>query len=235
MGFIPKEHSDAFKGGGSRNDYLSPSKVKADGQVRFAILANEPLCYYEVWGEDETGKGKPFRFPNEATAEEIDQEMGANYQRRTKDDGTEEPQKFAIAMPIYNFDAKRIQVLSMTQKGLQKELDEISQVEEYGDMTEWDFIMTKAATVSPATCTVFDIMSRPPIQARKAPKKRLKPRLERSGTPTASTSPACSPAATHSRPISATLFRSYNERRHIPRNVGPHRRTKVTAIGQCHQ
>jgi len=149
MSFIPKQHSDALKAGGSRNDYLSPSKVKADGQVRFAILANEPLCYYEVWGEDETGKGKPFRFAEEATADEIEQEMGANYTRRCKDDGTEEPQKFALAMPIYNFDVKRIQVLSMTQKGLQKELDEISQVEEYGDMTEWDFIMTKAATVSP--------------------------------------------------------------------------------------
>ena len=149
MSFIPKEHSDAFKGGGSRNDYLSPSKVKADGQVRFAILANEPLCYFEVWGEDETGKGKPFRFAQEATADDIEQEMGANYRRRCKDDGTEEPQKFAIAMPIYNFDIKRVQVLTMTQKGLQKELDEISQVEEYSDMTEWDFIMTKAATVSP--------------------------------------------------------------------------------------
>ena len=149
MSFIPKEHSDAFKGGGSRNDYLSPSKVKADGQVRFAILANEPLCYFEVWGEDETGKGKPFRFAQEATADDIEQEMGANYRRRLKDDGTEEPQKFAIAMPIYNFDIKRVQVLTMTQKGLQKELDEISQVEEYADMTEWDFIMTKAATVSP--------------------------------------------------------------------------------------
>jgi hypothetical protein len=112
-------------------------------------MANEPLCYFEVWGEDETGKGKPFRFAEEATADEIEQEMGANYTRRCKDDGTEEPQKFALAMPIYNFDVKRIQVLSMTQKGLQKELDEISQVEEYSDMTEWDFIMTKAATVSP--------------------------------------------------------------------------------------
>lgn len=149
MSFIPKQHSDALKAGGSRNDYLSPSKVKADGQVRFAILANEPLCYFEVWGEDETGKGKPFRFAEEANADEIEQEMGANYTRRCKDDGTEEPQKFALAMPIYNFDVKRIQVLSITQKGLQKELDEISQVEEYGDMTEWDFIMTKAATVSP--------------------------------------------------------------------------------------
>lgn len=149
MSFIPKEHSDALKGGGSRNDYLSPSKIKADGQVRFAILTNDPLCYYEVWGEDETGKGKPFRFAQEATADDIEQEMGANYRRRLKDDGTEEPQKFAIAMPIYNFDIKRIQVLSINQKGLQKELDEISQVEEYSDMKEWDFIMTKAATVSP--------------------------------------------------------------------------------------
>ena len=149
MSFIPKEHSDAFKGGGSRNDYLSPNKVKANGQVRFAILANEPLCYFEVWGDDETGKPRPFRFPSEASADEIKEEMGANYTRRIKDDGTEEPQKFAIAMPIYNFDIKRIQVLSMTQKGLQKELDEISQVEEYSDMTEWDFVMTKSATVSP--------------------------------------------------------------------------------------
>ncbi len=149
MSFIPKQHSDALKAGGSRNDYLSPSKVKADGQVRFAILANEPLCYYEVWGEDETGKGKPFRFAEEASADDIEQEMGANYTRRCKDDGTEEPQKFALAMPIYNFDVKRIQVLSMTQKGLQKELDEISQVEEYEDMSSWDFIMTKSATVSP--------------------------------------------------------------------------------------
>ncbi len=149
MSFIPKQHSDALKAGGSRNDYLSPSKVKADGQVRFTIMANEPLCYFEVWGEDETGKGKPFRFAEEATADEIEQEMGANYTRRCKDDGTEEPQKFALAMPIYNFDVKRIQVLSMTQKGLQKELDEISQVEEYSDMTAWDFVMTKSATVSP--------------------------------------------------------------------------------------
>ncbi|WP_291810924.1 hypothetical protein [Limnobacter sp.] len=149
MSFIPKEFGDSFKGGGGRNDYLSPSKIKADGQVRFALLVNEPLCYYEVWGEDETGKGKPFRFPQEASPSEIEEEMGANYRRRTKDDGTEEPQRFAIAMPIYNFDAKRIQVLSITQKGIQKELDEISQVEEYEDMTTWDFVMTKSATVSP--------------------------------------------------------------------------------------
>lgn len=149
MSFIPKEYGDSLKSGGGRNDYLTPSKVKADGQVRFCILSQEPLCYFEVWGEDETGKGKPFRFAQEASASEIEEEMGANYKRRCKDDGTEEPQKFALAMPVYNFDAKRVQVLSLTQKGLQKELDEISQVEEYEDMASWDFVMTKSATVSP--------------------------------------------------------------------------------------
>jgi len=166
MSFIPKEHSDAFKGGGgSRNDYLSPNKVKANGQVRFAILANEPLCYFEVWGEDETGKPRPFRFAGEASAEEISEEMGANYTRRVKDDGTEEPQRFAIAMPIYNFDINRVQVLTMTQKGLQKELDEISQVEEYADMTEWDFIMTKAATNSPDMYGLRPVPRKPGTQA----------------------------------------------------------------------
>ena len=149
MSFIPKEHSGAFQSGGSRNDYLSPGKVKADGQVRFAILTNDPFCFYEVWGEDETGKGKPFRFKKEASADQIEQEMGPNYKRRLKEDGTEEPQKFAIAVPVYNFDIRRVQVLSINQKNLIKEFDQISQVEEYSDMMEWDFIMTKSATVSP--------------------------------------------------------------------------------------
>ena len=75
--------------------------------------------------------------------------MGPNFQRRLKDDGTPEPIKFAISVPIYNFDLGKVQTLSLTQKGLQKELDEISQVEEYSDLLCWDFILTKAATVSP--------------------------------------------------------------------------------------
>ena len=34
-------------------------------------------------------------------------------------------------------------------KGLQKELDQISQLEDYSDLLCWDFILTKAATISP--------------------------------------------------------------------------------------
>ena len=148
MSFIPKQYKGAT-GGGKSNDYLSPSKVKADGQVRFALLKEEPLCYFECWGEDESGSAKPFRFADEPTPADIEAEMGPNFQRRTKDDGSPEPVKFAISVPVYNFDVGAVQTLSITQKGLQKEMDEISQVEEYSDLLCWDFILTKAATVSP--------------------------------------------------------------------------------------
>ena len=149
MSFIPKQHSTQLRSASSRDEYLTPGKVKADGQVRFAMLANEPLCYFEVWGQDETGKPKPFRFAEEASAEEIEQEMGVNYKRTVYDDGNEAPQKFAISVPIYNHDINKVQILSMNQKNLIKEFDQISQVEEYSDMTEWDFIITKSSTVSP--------------------------------------------------------------------------------------
>ena len=168
MSFIPKQHSSQLQSASSRDEYLTPSKVKADGQVRFAMLANEPLCYFEVWGQDETGKPKPFRFAEEASAEHIEQEMGVNYKRTVYDDGNEAPQKFAISVPIYNYDINRVQILSMNQKNLIKEFDQISQVEEYSDMTEWDFIMTKSATVSP------DMYGLRPVPRKKGTEETVK-------------------------------------------------------------
>ena len=168
MSFIPKQHSSQLQSNSSRDEYLTPGKVKADGQVRFAMLANEPLCYFEVWGQDETGKPKPFRFAEEASAEDIEQEMGVNYKRTVYDDGNEAPQKFAISVPIYNYDINKIQILSMNQKNLIKEFDQISQVEEYSDMTEWDFIMTKSATVSP------DMYGLRPVPRKKGTEETVK-------------------------------------------------------------
>ena len=148
MSFIPKQYKEATSGGKS-NDYLSPGKVKSEGQVRFALLKEEPLCYFECWGEDESGNPKPFRFVDDPTPADIEAEMGPNFNRKTKDDGSFEPVKFTISVPIYNFDIGAVQTLSINQKGLQKEMDQISQVEEYSDLLCWDFILTKAATVSP--------------------------------------------------------------------------------------
>lgn len=148
MSFIPKQYKSASSGGNA-GPYMSPNKVKADGQMRFALLQEEPLCYFECWGEPvDGGSPKPFRFADEPSPADIEAEMGPNYQRR-ENDGKPEPVKFALSVPIYNFDAGKVQTFSMTQKGLQKELDEISQLEDYSDLLCWDFILTKAATNSP--------------------------------------------------------------------------------------
>ena len=166
MSFIPKQYKGA-SGGGKNDDYMTPGKVKADGQIRFALLAEEPLCYFECRGEDKEGNGKPFRFVDEPSPSDIEAEMGPNFERRTKEDGSFEPVKFAISVPIYSYDLGKVQTLSMTQKGLQKELDEISQVEEYSDLLCWDFILTKAAP-SHLTC-----MACARCPARRTPRKPL--------------------------------------------------------------
>lgn len=154
MPFTPKKFADRLEnnGGGSvRDHYLSPSKVKADGSLRFAMVSDEdPLWFYECWGEDSAGNSRPFRFADDPTPAEIEQEMGADYTRRMNREATApEPVKMALAFPIYNFEMERIQTLQITQKGLQKELTKISQMDDYENLTEWDFVMTKEATVSP--------------------------------------------------------------------------------------
>jgi len=51
--------------------------------------------------------------------------------------------KFAIAVPVYNFDSGNVQVLSLTQKSILKELDSVSQMEDYEDLLAWDFSLSK--------------------------------------------------------------------------------------------
>ena len=151
MPFIPEKYASHISGdSSSRDGYLNPSKVKANGSVRFALLANEPFCFWECWGEATDGSLRPFRFEDEPNAADIETAMGQDYQRRLNREGTgPEPVKLAMAAPIYNFELERIQVLSLSQKGLQKELQQTSQMEDYEDMTAWDFVLTKEATVSP--------------------------------------------------------------------------------------
>jgi hypothetical protein len=57
-----------------------------------------------------------------------------------------EPVKFAIAVPVYNFETGAVQVMSLTQKGLIKELDQVSQTEDYSDLMAWDFVLSKTGS-----------------------------------------------------------------------------------------
>ena len=143
MGLLSKKNQGAVSGGGG-GGYLNPSKIQSGSSVRFALLTDEPLEFYECWGEDQEGKAKPFRFSDDPSPSEVEAEMGPNYERRLNREGTDvDPAKFAMAAPVFNFETGSVQVMSLTQKGLIREMDKLSQLEDYEDILAWDFVMEK--------------------------------------------------------------------------------------------
>tara|TARA_R110002049_G_scaffold106581_1_gene254010 strand:+ start:1114 stop:1695 length:582 start_codon:yes stop_codon:yes gene_type:complete len=142
MPFISDKNKSAASGG-SGGGYLNPSKIQSGGNVRFALLDDQPLEFFECWGESSEGI-KPFRFAEDPSPEDIEEEMGTDFKRRLNREGTApEKVKFAIAVPVYNYDTSSVQILQLTQKSLINELDSISQMEDYADLVAWDFVLGK--------------------------------------------------------------------------------------------
>jgi len=142
MGFLSKTASasvNATSGGA----YLSPSKLQDGGSVRFALLSDEPLEFYESWGLASDGSSKPFRFDFEPTYEDVIAEMGDYTPREGRGGPGTADIKFCIAAPIFNFEAGSVQVMSISQKSILRELDAISQEEDYANLLEWDFTLSK--------------------------------------------------------------------------------------------
>ena len=143
MPFLSENASSAVAPGAG-GGYLNPSKIQSGSSVRFALLDDNPLEFYEVWGDATDGGVKPFRFSNDPTPDDIQAELGSDYTRRLNRDGTApEAVKFAIAVPVYNHDAGSGQVLQVSQKSINRELDSISQMEDYSNLLEWDFVLGK--------------------------------------------------------------------------------------------
>ena len=145
MPFLSKKASSAVAGSGDR-PYLNPSKVPSGETVRFALLSDQPIEFYECWGVSTDGndKKKPFRFVQDPTSEEIEAEMGDNFERRASFDGeSAEPSKFAVAAPVYNYTTARVEIIQITQKSILRELDGISQMEDYSNLLEHDFVLGK--------------------------------------------------------------------------------------------
>ena len=142
MPFLSKQASATVSSSGSGGGYLQVSKLADGGSVRFALLSDEPLEFYECWGTCD-GNSKPFRFDYEPTPEDVAAEMGDFEPREGRGGPGTIDIKFAIAVPVYNFDTGNVQVLSLTQKSILKEIDAISQMEDYDNLLEWDFNLSK--------------------------------------------------------------------------------------------
>jgi len=145
MAFISKAaKSAAAGGGGGKGGYLTAGKLGDGESHRIAILSEEALDYYTVWGEDAEGTKKPFRFAQEPTQEEIKQEMG-DFKQRLNFEGTAlEKPKFAMAFFCWDYADEKVKIFEINQKTLIKELDGISQTEDYADLHAWDLVISRS-------------------------------------------------------------------------------------------
>ena len=75
VAFLSKTASAAVTNNNTGGGYLSPSKLTDGGSVRFALLSEEPLEFFECWGTAPDGSQKPFRFDYEPTPEDISTEL----------------------------------------------------------------------------------------------------------------------------------------------------------------
>ena len=147
MAFISKKAS-ALVSGSSKNKggYLSASKLGDGESMRFAICSEEPLESWTVWGESDEGQKKPFRFLEEPSSEDIAEKLG-DYNQRMNYEGTDlEKPKFSINMFVFDYADDEIKVLEIGQRTLIKELDKISQTEDYEDLHIWDFEISRTGT-----------------------------------------------------------------------------------------
>ena len=143
MGFISnaarKATSQNSKGG-----YLAIKRDKIGDKIRFKILSEEPLEFWEVWGAPpDGGKDKPFRFVAQPNPSEIRAELGEYTQCFAFGSATDlRPPAFCLAMFVWDYEEEGVKVLQLTQKGLINEIDMVSQTEEYAVVQDHDMQIT---------------------------------------------------------------------------------------------
>ncbi len=128
----------ASGGGGGTGGYLTAGKLGDGDHYRVAIVSEDPLEYFTVWGETDEGQKKPFRFTSEPSADEILSELGDFKQRMNYEGTALEAPKFGMSFFVFDFADSKIKVFEMTQKTLIKELDKLCNDDDYSDIAAWD-------------------------------------------------------------------------------------------------
>ena len=143
MPFLSASASKKVNSSGSGGGYLTASKLGDGESTRIAILSEEPLEFFCQWGEDSESNKKPFRFVSEPTPSDIEAEMG-DFKPRLNYEGTAvEKPKFAVCCFVFEYQSETVKVLEIGQKGLLKEIDALSQSEDYENLQEWDFVLSR--------------------------------------------------------------------------------------------
>lgn len=116
------------------NNYELPQKAGnymrfQDGANRFRILAS-PIIGWEGWKIQPDGSNKPVR-----------KRMNETISVNEVDD--QDRVKHFWAMPVYNYNEDKIQILEITQKGIQKSIKALVADEDWGSPLNYDLVITK--------------------------------------------------------------------------------------------
>jgi len=138
--------------GSGSGGYLSLSKLENKSSVRIHLLGDEPLDFYQVWGESPDGSQiKPFRFVDDPSPSDIEAEMGEFVRRQNYEKTGPDPVVYSMAFWCFNYSTEEVQLLQLTQKGLIRELDQLLSMEDYQDTDQWDFVIAKDTSGPPSS------------------------------------------------------------------------------------
>lgn len=116
------------------------------GENRFRVVSNKAITGWEWWTEDSEGKRKPVRIPHSQRipVEEID-----------------EPDKIKHfwAFVVWNYKEEKIQILEVTQKGIQRTLESLVNDADYGSPRNYDIVVRKTGE---GMETRYEVMPKPP-------------------------------------------------------------------------
>jgi hypothetical protein len=101
-----------------------------DGENKFRILG-KPVLGWEGWKEQKDGGRKPVRkhMDEIISVDEVDEE---------------DKIKHFWAMPVWNYQEEKVQILEITQKGIQKSIRAMEKSKDWGSPLEYDILVTKS-------------------------------------------------------------------------------------------
>ncbi len=134
--FLPKGYAIPDKGG----SYCKFTK----GDNRFRVLGS-PIIGWEGWKTDPNGGKHPIRkhMTESFLPTEIDE----------PDDC-----KHFWAMPVYNYAAEAIQILEITQKGIQKSMKQLAADADWGNPRDYDIVVVRSGD---GMETSYEVMPKP--------------------------------------------------------------------------
>jgi hypothetical protein len=125
----------------------------AEGQNTFRILA-PAIVGYEWWEDTGNGDRVPVRV---RTAEEVPQRV------RNATDSRDKAKHF-WAFPVYNYEAKAIQVLEIKQQTIMRAIDALVKSRKWGSPLGYDLIVEKVKTGSRDLDVEYHVIPEPPSE-----------------------------------------------------------------------